>query len=268
MHSHGDPVRHFYDDLAADYDLIYPDWNAEIERQGGAIHTIIRDRLSDRMGDQLGGSALDVLDCACGIGTQALGLAARGHRVAATDLSERAARRAAAEAGRRGVALLPGVADMRRLPFADAAVDVVLCADNSVSHLATPDGLLAALRQMHRVLRPGGLLVLTVRSEVVRRTHPTTGPVGVTHTPAGRVITFQLWTWQEDGEHYDMEHIQLHPSGDSWQVRVRRAPSWALLHDQLGELVEVAGFEELSWLQPEQSGFFQPVLTARRPSPG
>jgi tRNA/tmRNA/rRNA uracil-C5-methylase (TrmA/RlmC/RlmD family) len=35
-----------------------------------------------------------VLDCACGIGTQALGLALRGHRVVGTDVSARAVVRA------------------------------------------------------------------------------------------------------------------------------------------------------------------------------
>ncbi|MEU4738779.1 class I SAM-dependent methyltransferase, partial [Streptomyces fradiae] len=83
-------ARYFYDDLAADYDLLYADWDASVARQGTA--------LDDRVTRALGPGPHDVLDCACGIGTQALGLAALGHRVTGTDLSPVAAARAAREA--------------------------------------------------------------------------------------------------------------------------------------------------------------------------
>ncbi|GGS94535.1 hypothetical protein GCM10010206_66490 [Streptomyces cinerochromogenes] len=82
-------MAHFYAELADDYHLIYADRDASIRRQGDALDAPIgRDRVA-------------VLDCSCGIGTQAIGLALRGHRVTGTDLSPRAAARAAREAARR-----------------------------------------------------------------------------------------------------------------------------------------------------------------------
>jgi glycine/sarcosine N-methyltransferase len=84
-------VAEFYDALADDHHLIYADRDASLRRQGAAL-----DALMDR------GRAA-VLDCSCGIGTQAIGLALHGHHVTGTDLSPRAAARAAREAGRRGV---------------------------------------------------------------------------------------------------------------------------------------------------------------------
>lgn len=68
-------VARFYDELADDYHLIYADWDASIRRQGAALDALI------------GQDRADVLDCACGIGTQAIGLALRGHRVTGTDLT-------------------------------------------------------------------------------------------------------------------------------------------------------------------------------------
>ena len=85
----GTSVAHFYDELADDYHLIYADWEASIRRQGDALDALI------------GQDRAVVLDCSCGIGTQAIGLALRGHRVTGTDLSPRAAARAAREATRR-----------------------------------------------------------------------------------------------------------------------------------------------------------------------
>jgi glycine/sarcosine N-methyltransferase len=265
-HSSGDShdshdSRDFYDDLADDYHLIYPDWDASVERQGVALDSVIGGSLGEQSG------ALDILDCSCGIGTQALGLAARGHRVVGSDLSPASARRAAAEAAKRGAALPTVAADMRRLPFATERFDVVLTADNSVAHLLADEDLLTALRGMRQALRPGGLLVITLRAyENARASHQTVTVPQVTDTAAGRVVTFQLWHWHADGERYDFEHIQLLPDGDSWRVRTRRATSRALLRAELSAAVERAGFAGVRLLDPAESGFFQPVLIARAPA--
>jgi glycine/sarcosine N-methyltransferase len=59
-------VRDFYDGLASDYHLFYDDWEAAVQRQGAAL---------DRLIKGLHPSAVELLDCSCGIGTQAIGLA-------------------------------------------------------------------------------------------------------------------------------------------------------------------------------------------------
>ncbi len=59
----------FYDDFASDYHLAYGGrWESAVERQGEALDRLIR---------ELAPGAHDVLDCACGIGTQTIGLAQR-----------------------------------------------------------------------------------------------------------------------------------------------------------------------------------------------
>lgn len=126
-------VAHFYDELADHYHLIYTDWDASIRRQGNALDALI------------GQDHAVVLDCSCGIGTQAIGLAMRGHHVAGTDLSPRAAARAAREAAYRNLTLPTAAADMRRLPFPDGRFNTVVCADNSLPHLLTEQDVHAAL---------------------------------------------------------------------------------------------------------------------------
>ncbi len=83
--------------------------------------------------------------------------------------------------------------------------------------------------------------------------------------PEGRTITFQLWYWHEDGEHDDLELFQLRPDGSGWATTVRRATYRALRRSRTSDFVADAGFGEVAWSEPERSGFFQPVLTARRP---
>lgn len=250
-------VRDFYDGLAADYHLIFRDWDASMARQATLLDELFR-RWS-------GPGSRRVLDCSCGIGTQAIGLALAGHKVVGSDLSPVAAGRATAEAAARGVRLPVAAADMRLLPFVSSGFDVVVCADNALPHLLSARDVTAALLEMRRVLRDEGLLVLTVRAyDEVRRTRPASAPPQVSDTSEGRVITFQLWNWHDDGERYDLEHFQLHRAADTWEVRVRRTTYWALTRHQVTTLVAEAGFTDITWHTPDSTGFYQPVLTAQR----
>ncbi len=65
-------VEVFYDDLAESYHLMFENWDGSIARQAAILGPILE--------QTLGNVSAYVLDCACGIGTQALGLAQRGHR--------------------------------------------------------------------------------------------------------------------------------------------------------------------------------------------
>ncbi|MFI6353560.1 methyltransferase domain-containing protein [Streptomyces sp. NPDC050743] len=244
----------FYDELADDYHLIYPDWETSLRRQGAALDALV------------GRAGAAVLDCSCGIGTQAIGLALRGHRMVGTDLSVRAAARARREAARRGVALPTAGADMRRLPFPGGRFDAVVCADNSLPHLLTEPDVRAALGEMRRVLRPGGRLLVSTRpyDELLRERPVSTPPqVHESADGTGRTVSFQLWQWHADGEHYDLEHFQLRPGEGQWEVRVRRATYWALGRERLAGFAAGAGFTDIAWLMPEETGFFQPLLVAR-----
>jgi SAM-dependent methyltransferase len=154
---------------------------------------------------------------------------------------------------------------MRQLPFKETSFDVVLCADNSLTHLLSGQDLRAALLGMKRVLRDDGLLTITVRAyDETHQTRTTSTPPQVSQTRDGQAITFQLWHWHEDGERYDLEHFQLIPAKNTWQVRVRRTTHWALTPPQLTEFVTEAGFTKIAWHSPASSGYYQPVLTAQR----
>jgi 2-polyprenyl-3-methyl-5-hydroxy-6-metoxy-1,4-benzoquinol methylase len=83
-------ILSFYEPLADHYHLIFDDWNKTIERQAKILNPLLA--------AQMHGHPLKILDCACGIGTQALGLASFGHQVTASDLSRAQVNRAKHEA--------------------------------------------------------------------------------------------------------------------------------------------------------------------------
>lgn len=103
-----------------------------------------------------------MLDLACGTGRVGLAVAAGGHRVTGVDASPAMLARAAARADEQGVPLrlvestlqaLPGPATLGRF-------DLALCAINSFAYLPTVEEQLVVLRQVHGLLRPGGVLLL------------------------------------------------------------------------------------------------------------
>jgi SAM-dependent methyltransferase len=94
-----------------------------------------------------------VLDCACGTGTLAAGLALRGFDVSASDASPEMVARARALGVR---------AEVRRWEeLGGGPYDAVLCVGNSLTHA---EDRRAALAGMRRVARDGALLAITSRT--------------------------------------------------------------------------------------------------------
>jgi 2-polyprenyl-3-methyl-5-hydroxy-6-metoxy-1,4-benzoquinol methylase len=103
-------------------------------------------------------AGLDLLDVGCGPGTITVDLAARvaPGRVVGIDVSPAPLDEARAAADRAGVDVEFAVGDVYALAAADDSVDVVH-AHQVLQHLTDP---VAALREMARVCRPGGLVAV------------------------------------------------------------------------------------------------------------
>jgi len=99
------------------------------------------------------------LDVGCGEGRVARDLAALGHRVVALDAAPSMARHAA-EAGGGLIGVLR--ADATRLPMSGGVADLVV----AFMSLHDMDDMAEAVREIGRVLRPGGRLVLAVMHPV------------------------------------------------------------------------------------------------------
>lgn len=247
----------FYDGFAADYHLIFYDWEAASERQGGEIEALLQDTLGD------GPYAL--LDCACGIGTQALGLAQRGHTVTGTDISPKSVERAVREAARLGVTARFAPADMRVLAdVLDDTYDAVIAFDNALPHLLTDADLAQAAASIYGRLRDGGVFLASIRDyDALLQERPTATSHRVIDTPRGRRIVFQLWDW-DAGDTYTVTQFIVQPDGDGWTLRHHSGRYRALRRAMLTAALAGAGFQDVRWLDPDTSGFYQPVVVARR----
>ena len=249
-------TERFYDDLAEHYHLIFEDWNRSIERQAGILGPLLERYTSLQ--------ALKVLDCSCGIGTQTLGLAQRGYKVVGSDLSRASVARALREARRLGVEVQFHVADMRELSSVPVeGFDAVLAADNALPHLLSEEDLNRAFVQMKSKLRPGGILVASVRDyDHLIQTRPTMQPPVFFGEAGQRRIVHQVWDW--DVEEYDVHLYISFETAAGWTSKHYVSRYRAFLRGEISASLEKAGFTEIQWLEPQKTSFYQPIVVARK----
>ena len=253
-----DPTLHFYQSLASDYHLIFADWQQSVRWQGEILDEIIR--------ASLGGRPASLLDCTCGIGTQAIGLALRGYTVHATDLSPSAVERAQQEAVSLGAPLTFGVADLRTLDTqVPGTFEVVIACDNSLPHLLSDEDLREAVRKIYTKLQTDGLFLASIRDyDQLRAEKPRSTSPRVFDDPEGRRIAFQVWDWSEDGPTYLVHLFILREREGDWQAKHFAAHYRALLRHELSRFLREAGFTEIEWQMPAENGYYQPVVKARK----
>ena len=241
----------FYDALAPMFDVM-TDWEARLAGEGPFLREILREA-----------GVLRVLDAACGSGGHALALARWGYDVTGADASPAMIALAQQKATQAGLAVPFAVADLAALDAAtadagasrqggattqDHPYDAVLCLGNSLPHLLTQEDLVAALRGMAGVLRPGGLFItqnLNYDLRWVRQPRWFAAQGGVLD---GREVL--VWRFAD----YDQTagriafHIALFRKREAveavgdWDVQVHTTPQRPLFHADLISALAEAGF--------------------------
>ena len=135
-----------FDNVAADYDRL------------NHLMSLGIDKGWRRKAVKATGTALQVLDIACGTGDLSIGLARKGKKVTGADISDemmKVMRDKVCREGLQGsVSTVKGAAE--ELPFGDGTFDAVTCAFGIRNFEDREQGL----REMYRVLRPGGTVVI------------------------------------------------------------------------------------------------------------
>ncbi|MFI0898186.1 class I SAM-dependent methyltransferase [Streptomyces sp. NPDC020983] len=144
--------------VRARFEAIAGEYDATVVRRrlryNDAVDTLVGEWVPPRPD----GAALEVLDAACGTGTRWGRLATRlpAARACGLDMS----RNMCALAERNGGFAQVVNAPLTGMPFPDARFDLVVCLFFSFCYLTSQAERQQALREMHRVLKPGGRLVI------------------------------------------------------------------------------------------------------------
>lgn len=250
-------ILKFYEALAEHYHLIFEDWDSTIERQAAILGGLLASQTSVY--------PLKVLDCACGIGTQAIGFAAMGHHVVASDLSPAEVKRARYEAECRSLSIPFYFSDMTSLrEIVESEFDVVAAMDNALPHLNAAQ-LGQAVRAIASKLKPKGLFMASIRDyDKLVLQKPTIQEPAFYGAHENRRIVHQVWDWIDEARYVVHLYITV-KSDQGWETRHFVSEYRCLLRDELSDVLEDAGFETVHWLMPSESGFYQPIVLARLP---
>ena len=216
------------------------------------------------------GSEARILDCACGIGLLAVGLAQAGFQVIACDASPAMVERTQRLARAQAVEVPARVCRWDQLPEQGwpGRFDAVFCVGNSLAHATGRDGRRAALRGMASVLADGGVLVLTSRNwEQIRAAGSRLDVWDRLVERAGRTAMV-VYSWQIppawETEHQVEISVAVLQEGDRLQVTTERLPIWPFTHNDLRDDLTATGLRITgSTYNPTQTAY---VVTAERPA--
>ena len=136
------------------FNSFYQDYDAWYQTQMGAfVHKVETDALWSLLEPQPG---MKILDASCGTGNQSLELAAHGCKVTGIDIAPNMLDQATKKLCARGLAAEFQLMDCTKMEFANASFDAAI----SVAAFEFIPNPQAALREMRRVVKPGGVVVI------------------------------------------------------------------------------------------------------------
>lgn len=250
-----DIVQTFYDNLASQYDKLFSDWQATTREQAVLLDKLFRENDFDK--------SASILDCACGIGTQAIGLAALGYSVTGSDLSESELAEARVRAADNHVPLRFIHADFCALSqvFSES-FQIIICMDNALPHMLSTSALEAAIRSITDQLAAGGMFVASIRDyDALLLEKPPYSPPYIHRTEAGQRVCFQTWVWEDD--RYRLTQYIIDDE-ESLTVSKFDCEYRAICRAELTDLLLACGCSSVEWKFPEETGFYQPIVVAKK----
>ena len=250
-----DIIQTFYDNLASQYDKLFLDWNSTTHEQALILDKLFRDNGFDK--------SAKILDCACGIGTQAVGLASLGYSVTASDISDAEIAEAKFRAGNNHVEICFENADFRALSKTfSQKFDIIICMDNALPHMLSKADLEAAIGSIINQIETGGIFVASIRDyDALLCEKPPYSPPYIHETDEGQRVSFQTWIW--NGEHYKLTQYIIDDE-KTLQISKFDCEYRAVCREELTNLLIANGCSKVEWKFPNETGFYQPIVVAQK----
>lgn len=250
-----DITQTFYDNLASQYDKLFQDWQTTTREQAVILNKLFQQSGFDK--------SAKILDCACGIGTQAVGLASLGYSVTASDISDGELAEAAVRAADNHVQIRFEHADFCALSetFADP-FDIVICMDNALPHMLSEHALEAAVKSITNQIAPSGMFVASIRDyDALLKEKPPYSPPYIHKADKGQRVSFQTWVW--DGDHYRLTQYIIDDQ-ETLQISKFDCEYRAIRREELTDLLLANGCSSVEWKFTEETGFYQPIVIAKK----
>ncbi len=244
----------FYDKIAFQYDKLFLDWQSATKEQAVILDKLFRENGFDK--------TACILDCACGIGTQAIGLASLGYNVTASDISDVELREARERAIKNNAEIRFEHADFCELSESfSEQFEIVIAMDNALPHMLTESALKKAIESITNQVKTGGIFVASIRDyDALLVDKPPYSPPYIHKTHEGQRVSFQTWEW--NGDCYNLTQYIIDDE-NTLGVNKFECKYRATRREELTELLANCGCT-VEWKFPKETGFYQPIVIAKK----
>lgn len=248
-------VEQFYDDLSQNYHLQFSNWEESIKYHSMVLDKLICKHLKKNRED------IDLLDCSCGIGTQAIGLALMGYKVSATDLSEKSVERCKEEAQKHKTNIKCSIADFRTLEVqVHESFQCIISCDNALPHLITGNDLSIGMKNIYNKLHEGGIFLASMRDyDLALESRKKVQSPYVYEESDGRRIALQVWDWNDDNT-YKLNLYLTNHHGSECTTNYSATIYKAWKRTEMTEIMNECGFKSVRWYMPEETEYHQPIV--------
>lgn len=250
-----DITQSFYNSMASQYDKLFLDWQATTCEQAKLLNEIFQKNGFDRH--------VRILDCACGIGTQAIGLASLGYHVTASDISIGELAEAKKQAETKCIDIRFEQVDFCALSEAFSnKFDIIIAMDNALPHMLSSAALESAIKSITGQIAPDGMFVASIRDyDRLLEDKPTYSVPYIYKMDKGQRISFQTWEWV--GDNYKFIQYIIDDEGEP-QISKFECEYRATRRKEMTDLLLANGCKEVLWEMPEETGFYQPIVVAKK----
>jgi hypothetical protein len=134
--------------------------------------------------------------------------------------------------------------------------------DNALPHMLTAEDLEKAIHSITHQIADGGLFVASIRDyDALLQDRPPYSPPYIHRTDRGQRVSFQTWVWE--GEHYKLTQYIIDDE-ETLQISKFDCEYRATRREELTKLLLAHGCKEVIWMFPEETGFYQPIVVAKK----
>lgn len=239
-----------YRKISEYYDLLFEDWQKTNELLSKELDEFFRKQKK---------GIKKVLDCGCGTGIPAIGLAKLGYDVTGLDICPEMLKVTRRHAAKENIKLKILQADWRKIPeILMEKFDAVIYRGNSINHNLTQKDIETTLHNIYKILRKGGLCYIGMRDWsfiLQKREHITLLTPKCRYANGKKIAIFYVWDFPDHRVIINVVFIIIENEG-KMEKKVYPITILPITFSGLQETMEGVGFKNIKMvdIQSENIG--------------
>ncbi|MBQ8300982.1 MAG: hypothetical protein IJX57_03365, partial [Clostridia bacterium] len=140
--------------------------------------------------------------------------------------------------------------------------DIIITMDNALPHMLSYASLEKAIKSIVNQIEKDGIFVASIRDyDSLLNDKPPYSPPYIHKTENGQRVSFQTWEWNDD--HYRLFQYIIDDE-ETLNVSKFECEYRATRRDEITSLLINNGCSKVVWKFPEETGFYQPIVIAKK----